>query len=238
MRNIVTLTLLLLLVTCVSTQVPINLKPQIIQLPLEGRITGTTFSLALPNCEFNDFGRTNVVYLLVAYSNATNLATSSSINGQNIPPYQNLSTNFYYLTLRTGIDSFPCNEATPGIRVLRVGSDTTCILNLNQPDCNGPLFFPGPYRVRFLVIGPNGTVVAETLWSDDIFLRIAQDPSTIDTRIRHHSAGMIVITTILSILITGLFAFITAGFFQNCSKICPWKIYSFSKRQRQCPEQE
>ncbi|NWW50600.1 UPKL2 protein, partial [Pedionomus torquatus] len=90
--------------------------------------------------------------------------------------------------------------------VLRVGSETRCAKDTSRPTCNGPLPGPGPYQVKFLAL--NGSEpVAETSWSDPITLKTAVPSSSISLMGSGHSAGMIALTTILSIL----FAILLAG---------------------------
>ncbi|XP_010022412.1 PREDICTED: uroplakin-3b-like, partial [Nestor notabilis] len=68
-------------------------------------------------------------------------------------------------TLETPVRAFACSAPSPAL--LRVGGDTECGA---QEPCNGPLPSPGPYRVKFLVMGCHGPK-AETRWSDPILLR-------------------------------------------------------------------
>uniref|UniRef100_A0A8B9SM28 Uncharacterized protein n=1 Tax=Anas platyrhynchos TaxID=8839 RepID=A0A8B9SM28_ANAPL len=59
-----------------------------------------------------------------------------------------------YMTLETAAAAYACSVPGPVLRVA----------------CNGPLPSPGPYRVKFLVMGCHGPK-AETRWSDPILLR-------------------------------------------------------------------
>ncbi|NWH64984.1 UPK3L protein, partial [Geococcyx californianus] len=114
-----------------------------------------------------------------------------------------------YMTLNTTLLNYPCPKAPGDITVLRVGSETSCARNETRPTCNGPLPGPGPYMVKFLAL--QGSVpVAETDWSKPITLRTAESPSSIDTAGSQHSAGMVALTAILSILFAVLLAALVA----------------------------
>ncbi|KAM4702246.1 uroplakin-3b-like [Discoglossus pictus] len=187
-----------------------------------GSVTSSGFNLAFPNCVFTASGisPTDTVYLLVADRNVSANLNFTNIDFQNFPSFQNRLQNGIFLTLPTPAANFGCVLTPNGLSAVRVGIDPTCILDPTRPFCNGPLTTTGPFRVRFIVVNENGTVVAQTLWSDDINLRRPRDPSSINTDIVHRSASMIVITTVLAVLLAGLFALYSGLLFQNCCKIC------------------
>ncbi|NXV82679.1 UPKL2 protein, partial [Atlantisia rogersi] len=114
-----------------------------------------------------------------------------------------------YMTLNTTILNYPCPKTPGGITVLRVGSETSCAGDETRPTCNGPLPGPGPYRVKFLALADSKPLV-ETAWSDPITLRSAQPFSSIAAMGSRHSAGMIALTSILSILLAILLAGLVA----------------------------
>ncbi|NXC22644.1 UPKL2 protein, partial [Corythaeola cristata] len=121
--------------------------------------------------------------------------------------FQGFPTNASaYMTLNTTLLNYPCPASPGDITVLRVGSETSCAKDESRPTCNGPLPGPGPYRVKFLAL-EGSEPVAETAWSKPITLRTAQSSDRIPTTDGRHSAGMIALTSILSIL----FAILLAG---------------------------
>ncbi|XP_069829072.1 uroplakin-3b-like [Dendropsophus ebraccatus] len=164
--------------------------PQLADNSVQGRVTATTFILVKPQCYFNQGSAFNV-WVIVANSTAQldNAALSKSA------PYSSFSSSGYYRTLRMTADSYPCNSVAD---YLRVGSDLSCFDNDN---CNGPLTSPGPYRVKFVVLNAANTLVDQTSWSAPITLRQGKTSAIIDTWPGRRSGGMIVITTILSILL-------------------------------------
>ncbi|XP_061326715.1 uroplakin-3b-like [Pezoporus flaviventris] len=111
-----------------------------------------------------------------------------------VPLYERLPTAHSYMTLETPVHAFACSAPSPA--PLRVGGDTACE---GQEPCNGPLPSPGPYRVKFLVMGCQGPR-AETRWSEPILLRRASSLSTIDPVPLHRSSAVVVITSILASL--------------------------------------
>ncbi|XP_007486042.2 uroplakin-3b isoform X1 [Monodelphis domestica] len=190
--------LLLLLISyrTVTSLDQIPYTPQISALALEGKVTAATFSLEQPRCIFSELAApADAVWLVVAFSNATEDFQNPKTAAE-IPSYTELSSSFYYMTLKLSPDLYPCEEED--IAVLRVGSDTNCLRNLSQEYCNAPLLAPGPYRVKFLVMDNNGQPKAETRWSDPITLNQGKDPRSIDTWPGRRSGCMIVITSILS----------------------------------------
>ncbi|XP_056362897.1 uroplakin-3b-like protein 1 isoform X2 [Oenanthe melanoleuca] len=177
--------------------------------PLGGKKTASTFVLDQPRCVFNDYGNADI-WLVVALDGAT-----SSFNNTDRPGSPEIAFQSFpdparaYMTLNATLANYPCPKPAGDITVLRVGSETSCAQDDTRPTCNGPLPGPGPYRVKFLAL--EGSVpVAETFWSDPIRLTEAESPNTISTTGSGHSAGMIAITTILSILFAVLLAGLVA----------------------------
>ncbi|XP_066431436.1 uroplakin-3b isoform X2 [Eleutherodactylus coqui] len=164
--------------------------PQLIIKPFQGRVTATTFILDKPQCLF-DRTSTNNVWLFVA--NKTVQLDNNQLSKS--APYSSFSSLGYYRTLRTVEKTFPCNDVA---NYIRVGSETSCS---DSDNCNGPLISPGPYRVKFVVLDSNGALVDQTGWSGPITLHQGKRASSIDTWPGGRSGGMIVITSILSILL-------------------------------------
>ncbi|NWU92693.1 UPK3B protein, partial [Upupa epops] len=201
------LPLLLLLLATANGLVQLDYTPELASTELEGWVTTSTFTLKQPRCIFRDH-RTAVIWLVVAVPEAVSNFNNSVEPGTPERAFQEFPNNtFAYMTLNTTFLNYPCPESTEeDITVLRVGSETSCIKDEMRPTCNGPLPSPGPYQVKFLAL-EGSEPVAETRWSEAITLRTAQQPSSLSVTGSGHSASMIAITTILSIL----FAMLLAG---------------------------
>ncbi|XP_068889466.1 uroplakin-3b-like isoform X2 [Aphelocoma coerulescens] len=197
--------LLLLLVPAAHAIVQLPYKPALTQSPrLEGATTASTFVLDQPRCVFDNYSNTDI-WLVVALDEAA--FNNTSAPGTNETSFQHFPDPVRaYMTLNATLANYPCPKPLRDITVLRVGSETSCVGDNARPTCNGPLPGPGPYRVKFLAL-QGSKPVAETDWSAPITLRTAKPASSISTTDSRHSAGMIAITTILSIL----FAILLAG---------------------------
>ncbi|KAM6373233.1 uroplakin-3b [Pluvialis apricaria] len=135
---------------------------------LPGKLTATTFALERPCCVFDRHANaSDTVWLVVAFANAS-ATFRNPLSRADVPLYEQLPTAHSYMTLETMAATYACSAPSPA--VLRVGGDTACGGQGGQDPCNGPLPSPGPYRVKFLVMGCRGPK-AETRWSDPILLR-------------------------------------------------------------------
>ncbi|NXC09831.1 UPK3B protein, partial [Orthonyx spaldingii] len=201
------LPLLLLLLPAAHGIVKLGYTPALSRTPpLEGLITASTFVLEQPRCVFDDFG-TAAIWLVVALDKAFN---NSAAPATAETAFQGFPGSVpAYMTLNATLANYPCPKPAGDITVLRVGSESSCAQDAARPSCNGPLPGPGPYWVKFLAL-EGSEPVAETAWSGPIMLRTAKAPSSIPTSGRGHSAGMIAITTILSILFAILLAALLA----------------------------
>ncbi|NXT18814.1 UPK3B protein, partial [Syrrhaptes paradoxus] len=142
--------------------------PRVPPAALPGKVTATTFALEMPRCVFDCHANaSDTVWLVVACANASS-AFKNPPSRADVPPYERLPTACAYMTLGMAAAAFACSA--PGPALLRVGGDTACRGQGGQDPCNGPLPSPGPYRVKFLVMGCHGPK-AETRWSDPILLR-------------------------------------------------------------------
>ncbi|NXH28890.1 UPK3B protein, partial [Myiagra hebetior] len=174
--------------------------------PLEGLTTASTFVLDQPRCVFGEYDNADI-WLVVALDKAASTFNNTAAPGTRETAFQGFPDPVSaYMTLNATLANYPCPKPAGDITVLRVGSETSCAQDEARPTCNGPLPGPGPYRVKFLAL-QGSEPVAETAWSMPIMLRTAKPPSSISTTDGGHSAGMIAITTILSIL----FAILLAG---------------------------
>ncbi|XP_039418938.1 uroplakin-3b-like protein 1 isoform X2 [Corvus cornix cornix] len=199
--------LLLLLVPAAHAIASLSYKPALTQNPrLEGTTTASTFVLDQPRCIFGSYD-TSDIWLVVALDKAAFTFNNTAAPGTNETAFQRFPKSVSaYMTLNATLANYPCPKPAEDITVLRVGSETSCARDETRPTCNGPLPGPGPYRVKFLAL-QGSEPVAETEWSAPIMLRTAKPASSISTTDSRHSAGMIAITTILSIL----FAILLAG---------------------------
>ncbi|NXW02558.1 UPK3L protein, partial [Fregetta grallaria] len=201
------LPLLLLLLASAHGLEKIQYIPTLAESPLGGLTTASTFVLEQPRCVFSKKYDDAVIWLVVAVPQAVANFNNGVEPGTPERAFQGFPThNPAYMTLNTTILNYPCPKPPGEITVLRVGSETSCAEDEMIPTCNGPLPGPGPYRVKFLAL--NGTEpVAETAWSKLITLRTGTAAGSIPTMDSGHSAGMIALTSILSIL----FAILLAG---------------------------
>ncbi|NWX71309.1 UPK3L protein, partial [Alca torda] len=200
--------LLLLLATAHGlASLPTLEAPVLASSSLGGQITTSTFVLEQPRCVFKNVQEDTVIWLVVADPKAVpDFDNSVEPGGPGREFQQFLNSSLAYMTLNTTILNYPCPKNPGDITVLRVGSETSCATDKARPTCNGPLPGPGPYQVKFLAL--NGSKpVAQTAWSKPITLRTAQAPGSISVLGSGHSAGMIALTSILSIL----FAILLAG---------------------------
>ncbi|XP_055651081.1 uroplakin-3b [Falco peregrinus] len=173
--------------------------PRVPPAALPGKLTATTFALERPCCVFDHHtNASDAVWLVVAFANgehpllqrmlpavargrggppsqlltpglchAASAAFRNPPTQADVPLYERLPTAHSYMTLETAASTYACSA--PGWALLRVGGDTACGGQGSQDPCNGPLPSPGPYRVKFLVMGCHGPK-AETRWSEPILL--------------------------------------------------------------------
>ncbi|XP_039576919.1 uroplakin-3b [Passer montanus] len=169
--------------------------PQVPPMALLGKVTATTFALERPCCVFDGLAAaSDAVWLAVAFANAS-AAFRNPQSRAEVPRYQQLPSARSYMTLETAAAAFSCSGPSPA--VLRVGADTACGEQGRQDPCNGPLPSPGPYRVKFLLMGCGGPK-AETHWSEPILLRTAVSPSAIAPARR--GSALVVIASVLASL--------------------------------------
>ncbi|XP_032563752.1 uroplakin-3b [Chiroxiphia lanceolata] len=188
----------------VLTAIKTELLPYVPRVPpvaLLGKVTATTFALERPCCIFDRHASaSDTVWLAVAFANAS-ATFRNPPSRADVPLYKQLPTTHSYMTLETAAAAYACPAPSPA--VLRVGGDTACKDQSRQDPCNGPLPSPGPYRVKFLLMGCHGPK-AETRWSDPILLRRALSPSTIDPVPTRHGSDVVVIASLLASLGTVL----------------------------------
>ncbi|KAM8991718.1 uroplakin-3b-like protein 1 [Ara ararauna] len=204
------LPLLLLLLEAARGQDPQLYAPALSNLSLGGLTTASTFVLDQPRCVFPDSLSDAVIWLVVAVPQGVPSFNSTLKPGSQDRAYQLFPGRASaYMTLNTTLLNYPCPKADGEIAVLRVGTETGCQRDNTRPTCNGPLPGPGPYRVRF-VAWDNSGPVAETKWSEPITLKTATPWNSIPRTDRSHSAAMIALTSILTILFATLLAGLVA----------------------------
>ncbi|NXT32513.1 UPK3B protein, partial [Pelecanoides urinatrix] len=171
--------------------------PRVPPAALPGKLTATTFALERPCCVFDPHAdASDTVWLVVAFANAS-ATFRNPPSRADVPPYERLPTAHSYMTLETVAAAYACSAPSPA--VLRVGGDTACGGQCGRDPCNGPLPSPGPYRVKFLLMGRHGPK-AETRWSDPILLRRARSPSTINPAPARRGSDVVVIASLLASL--------------------------------------
>ncbi|XP_054703688.1 uroplakin-3b-like protein 1 [Grus americana] len=214
------LPLLLLLLATAHGLEETRSVPILASSSLGGLTTASTFVLEQPRCVFTNVQEDTVIWLVVATVEGTHTFNNSVAPGTPERAFQRFPTTASaYMTLNTTLLNYPCTTAPGAITVLRVGSETSCAKNPMRPTCNGPLPGPGPYQVKFLALA-DSKPVSETGWSEPITLRTAQPPGSIPTMGSGRSAGMIALTSILSILfailLAGLVAMLVFGGLDAC----------------------
>ncbi|XP_072263116.1 uroplakin-3b-like [Pyxicephalus adspersus] len=196
--------------------------PQLTNSPIQGRVTTSTFVLDKPQCLFGSTS-SNTVWLVVASSTAVvddqTLAT--------LTPHSLFNTKQYYHTFPNPATFYTCTS-TPGY--IKVGNDTSC----TNIYCNKPLS-PGTYKVKFVVLDSADKLIDVTSWSNNIILRDGKDRARIDTWPGRRSGGMIVITTILSILLAAVLVCLVGTFIVG-SKNLPCYMQKTERKQIPIPQ--
>ncbi|XP_045549488.1 uroplakin-3b-like protein 1 isoform X1 [Salmo salar] len=186
--------------------VPVNNTPEITPSSLAAKLTSNSVILTSPSCYFNGLGNlscnsttTCEIWLVSAKDTGV-----SNYDADNKMPYIDTRSPYptafssntskkYFLTKLGLQKAYPC-PIVAGTGYFRVGSDGNC----STPNCNGILPVGSTARFKYVLINPaNKTVVAESLWSNNITLYSLKDPEKIDNGFAGRSAAMIVITAIL-----------------------------------------
>ncbi|KAM8977119.1 uncharacterized protein RCH25_039179 [Pelodytes ibericus] len=192
--------------------------PHITPKPLLGKLTFSGFVLEQPQCIFNQYPSSDI-WLVVALNsiipqlNDTQLATPA--------PYSSFATNQYYHILKTRGSDYPCSDTYGAmVAMMSVGSEKDCT---DIAFCNGLLPLLGSYRVKFVVLDMNSSVLmVGSRWSEVIILQTGKNSSEIDPWPMRRSAGMIIITVILSVLLAILLACLIAALATGSKDIC-WR---------------
>ncbi|XP_040201731.1 uroplakin-3a [Rana temporaria] len=198
--------------TLAVTVVPLLANSKIFQF----NPTQTTIALEKPYCYRLT---TETVYLFVVRNDATDLtlSTTSTYSTTKIgasKPYVAVvfnNTNCSNPPTSSQIYDLSQVQDTLNNYVVRVGNDTNCF---NKDPCNGPLQSNTAYSFLYAYyIGTDQKNV--TGWSPPITTKRGQDPGSIDLWPGGRSGGMIVITSILSVLLFFVLAGLVAAVITN-----------------------
>uniref|UniRef100_W5M2Q0 Uroplakin 3b n=1 Tax=Lepisosteus oculatus TaxID=7918 RepID=W5M2Q0_LEPOC len=190
----------------------VEYTPEITAYNMAGRVTGTTMVMKQPRCYFDNqlllpcTPDKCEIWLVAAVGSDKGKSTILSES-----PYPTAFTGSppknYYLTKVGRQQVFPCQQSH-GIVYFRVGDEGNC----TSANCNGILPAGSTVRVKYVLVDPaSRNVTTETYWSQNITLYSSTDPVVIFDGIRQRSAGMIVITSILSVLLFLLLLLLIAG---------------------------
>ncbi|XP_072262905.1 uroplakin-3b-like protein 1 [Pyxicephalus adspersus] len=206
--------LLLILATSTIADVPFYV-PQITYKPLQGKLTLSSFTLDEPQCIFQQYN-TSTVWLVVALNSVVPNLTDANL--RNPVEYSSFQQNNYYHIYPRTAANYPCSDTAPKpIAMLPVGIEDNCTM---VKFCNGRLPKVGPYRVKFVVLNTNNTMVKATRWSEVINLRTAINSSILDPWPKGRSTGMIVLVVILSVLLAILLACLIAALVLGSKDVC------------------
>ncbi|XP_035165568.1 uroplakin-3a [Oxyura jamaicensis] len=200
-----------------------NLKPQLGDLQLAtNNPTLTTVALEKPFCMFDSSlypNRSYAIYLYVMKESASamnSLVTDNSskplgstfqqMSGGQLGPYNAAFFNVPDCAVHSKLADVGDMSKAPDVLkqyLFRVGDDGTCLYDPNFLGiCNPPLAPGTTYRFKYVLVdNSDGIMKDQTLWSDPIKTRSAKLPMKIDTWPGRRSGGMIVITSILSVLV-------------------------------------
>ncbi|NXA17532.1 UPK3A protein, partial [Ibidorhyncha struthersii] len=210
-----------------------SLKPQIAAPQLAtNNPTLTTVALEKPFCMFDSSLRPNKSYVIYLYAMKESAsAISSLVTTTNSKP---LNSTFQQTSgghlgpYKAALFSVPncasppkltdvgdVNKASDVLKqyLFRVGDDTTCLYDPNfLAVCNPPLAPDTTYRFKYVLVDSTEVIIKDqTLWSDPIKTKRVKLPLKIDTWPGRRSGGMIVITSILSVLVFLLLAGLLAS---------------------------
>ncbi|KAM9203613.1 uroplakin-3a [Mergus octosetaceus] len=201
-----------------------SLKPQLGDPQLAtNNPTLTTVTLEKPFCMFDSSlypNRSYTIYLYVMKESASAMSslvtddsnkplgsTFQQTSGGQLGPYNAAFFDVPDCAVPPRLaDVGGMNKAPHVLKqyLFRVGDDGTCLYDPNFLGvCNPPLAPDTTYRFKYVLVdNSEGMVKDQTLWSDPIKTRrVSKLPMKIDTWPGRRSGGMIVITSILSVLV-------------------------------------
>ncbi|XP_063178654.1 uroplakin-3a [Chroicocephalus ridibundus] len=210
-----------------------SLKPQIAAPELAtNNPTLTTVALEKPFCMFDSSLYPNKSYVIYLYTMKESASAISSLvtttnskplnstfqqtSGGKLGPYKAAMFNVPNCASPPKFtDVGDVNKISDVLKqyLFRVGDDGSCLYDPNfLAVCNPPLTPDTTYRFKYVLVdNTEGIMKDQTLWSDPIKTRRAKLPLKIDTWPGRRSGGMIVITSILSVLVFLLLAGLLAS---------------------------
>ncbi|KAM6147347.1 uroplakin-3a [Phoenicopterus ruber ruber] len=214
-----------------------SLKPQLAAPQLAtNNPTLTTVALEKPFCMFDSSLNPNKSYVIYLYAMKESASAISSLvtdnsskpldstfqqtSGGQLGPYKAALFDVPNCASPPRLaDVGDVNKASNVLKqyLFRVGDDGSCLYDPNfLAVCNPPLAPDTRYRFKYVLVdSTEGIMKDQTLWSDPIKTRRVKLPLKIDTWPGRRSGGMIVITSILSVLVflllTGLLASVSSA---------------------------
>ncbi|KAM5172991.1 uroplakin-3a [Mantella aurantiaca] len=181
--------------------------------------TQTTIALEKPYCFYINPNPVNV-YLLVVRNDALNATFSNgsfttTAGGYSAPYVAAIFSNPNCINTPTASQIYNITQvqATLDKYVVRVGNDSSCF---NVYPCNKPLQSNTAYRFSYAFYNSSSTnLVFQSDWSPPIYTKQGKDSGNIDTWPGRRSGGMIVITSILSVLTFFVLAGLVAAVISN-----------------------
>ncbi|XP_063813235.1 uncharacterized protein LOC135050911 [Pseudophryne corroboree] len=209
------LTILLVIgFSTVNGQVVINCSPGLANSPVA--VGSTTVALLRNCCIRGQLGilPTDTVVTLIGPATVIGNLNLNSVDLLNLPLYLNYTNGgVYVVDIQTA--AALCDLSANQLSALLAGATDTCFYFGNLQICNGALNSGTTIRVVSLIYR-DGQLIAVTTLSQPITLTTPKDYNSINTGIDHHSAGMIVITSILPILFAFLLAIFSSLLFMSC----------------------
>ncbi|XP_069828608.1 uroplakin-3b-like [Dendropsophus ebraccatus] len=208
--------LLLVIYTAVNASDISVYIPQIAQ-KITTNVTDRSFVLVQPNCIFTQYPTTNV-WVVVALNKSFSTISDSALSTP-IPysSYRNGLYNYYH-TLLVSAGKYPClpSDSTSN-KVIQIGSETC----KGNQFCNGVLSNNQTYRAKFILLNSSG-IFDTTKWSNEIILQQGKSFQGNTGLPSGRSGGMIVLTSILSVLMAFLLLSVIAALIFGGRDLC-WK---------------
>ncbi|XP_018428106.1 PREDICTED: uroplakin-3a [Nanorana parkeri] len=181
--------------------------------------TQTTIALEKPYCFY--ISPTSVTaYLYVVRNDATNTNLSpinsfdATKGGATAPYVAAIFSNPNCTNPPTTSQIYDLSQVQSTLNnyVVRVGNDDNCF---NMNTCNKPLQSNTAYRFIYAFYDSTPSLVFRSDWSPPIYTKQGKDSGSIDTWPGRRSGGMIVITSILSVLTFFVLAGLVAAIITN-----------------------
>ncbi|XP_048448984.1 uroplakin-3a-like [Rhincodon typus] len=195
-----------------AVSVVLNFKPEVsLTSDLLVIRTATTITLSKPICLFTNG---TIVEVFGVQANSTSLPNEIGPTIKNYQQTRGGATGPYRAAsfVIATCTSSPFMASTDPTRIqaeideylFRAGNDVQCLNQVSNPPeiCNAPLEAGATYRFKYAVRNESTKAIeVETLWSDSISLLQVVEPTILSISPGGRTGGMVVITTILSILL-------------------------------------